>query len=256
MIQGQARKPLTFYEAGQSHSQAVVLLHGGFLLHNTWHPQLQAFSQRWHIIAPDLTYSSFSQLTVANLAHDVTALIQSQARQPVWLVGLSLGAVVATRIAIDHPQLVAGLVLSGGRAKAGFVDKIATTLVRLTPEKSLLNSFLEPTLHIYPALDGIAQKEMQRVGKAGFVQSLRAIEAVDFTAALPGIHVPTLVLVGADDRPHFLREAKSLHDGIPNAELRVIPDVGHGWNLEAPEAFNEIVTTFIEQHTTDQHQTD
>ncbi len=254
MIQGHARHPLTYFEAGQHNRPTVVLLHGGFLLHSTWHPQLGPFSQRWHVLAPDLIYSSLNQLTVENLAADTAALIRSKADQPVWLVGLSLGAVVATRIAIDHPQLVGGLVLSGGRVKASFADKIATSLVRFTPEKSLLNSFLEPTLDIYPALDGIAQPEMERVGKAGFIQGLRAIESVDFTDALPTIHVPTLVLVGADDRPHFLHESKRLSEGIPNAELHVIPDVGHGWNLEAPEQFNEIVTTFIDHHQADDHQ--
>jgi pimeloyl-ACP methyl ester carboxylesterase len=240
------RQPLSGYDAGQSHATTVVLLHGGFLLHNMWHPQLQPLSQRYHVLAPDMIYNDLRQLTLPNLARDVAALIQSKAKTPVYLVGLSLGAAVATQIAIDQPQLVKGLILSGGRAKTGMVDKLTTNLTRLMPENSLLNSFLSPTLDIYPLLDGIAQKDVERVRKAGFVQSLRALEGIDFTKSLSSIHVPTLVLVGSDDRPHFLREAEKLKDLIPGAELRVIADVGHGWNLEAPELFTETVIEFVE----------
>jgi 3-oxoadipate enol-lactonase len=247
MIEATARRPLTFHESGQSHTPAIVLLHGGFLLHNMWHPQLQPLSQRYHILAPDMIYDDLRSLTLDNLAKDVATLIQSKAQSAVYLVGLSLGAAVATRIAIDHPALVKGLILSGGRVKAGFVDKITTRVTRLMPENSLLDSFLSPTLEIYPPLDGIAQQEVQRVRKAGFIQSLRALEAIDFSQSLSTIRVPTLVLVGSDDRPHFLREAEKLATLIPDAELRVIADVGHGWNLEAPELFTETVIEFVEQ---------
>jgi 3-oxoadipate enol-lactonase len=247
MIESTARRPLTTYEAGRSNTPTVVLLHGGFLLHNMWHPQLQPLSQRYHILAPDMIYDELRNLTLENLARDVAALIQSKSQTPVYLVGLSLGAAVATQIAIDQPQLVQGLILSGGRVKTGMVDKLATNLTRLMSENTLLNSFLAQTLDIYPPLDGIAQQEMQRVRKAGFVQSLRALEGIDFTKSLSGIYIPTLVLVGADDRPHFLREAAKLKDLLPNAELRVIADVGHGWNLEEPALFTETIIEFVER---------
>ena len=62
--------------------------------------------------------------------------------------------------------------------------------------------------------------------------------------ALPQIAVPTLVLVGADDR-HFLAAADYMAAKIPGAQKIVIPDAGHAANLDQPEAFNRAVTAFL-----------
>jgi pimeloyl-ACP methyl ester carboxylesterase len=62
--------------------------------------------------------------------------------------------------------------------------------------------------------------------------------------ALPGIAVPTLVLVGADDR-HFLAAADYMAGKIPGAQKAVIPGAGHAANLDQPELFNRAVADFL-----------
>jgi 3-oxoadipate enol-lactonase len=238
---------LRCYETGDPNKPTVVLLHGAAGLHGLWQPQLEPLSQTYHVIAPDLLYDDLKQLTISNLAQDVAALIRQHSAKPAHIVGLSFGALVATQIAIAAPDVVCSLVISAGRVKADYADKVIRFILGLVPENRLTGGFINATREIYPALSSESEAEMWRVGKAGFLASLRAISEVDFRAGLPSIHAPTLVLVGAEDRREFLLEAVTLSQSIPGARFQIIPDVGHGWNLEEPELFTRTVSEFVEQ---------
>ena len=63
-------------------------------------------------------------------------------------------------------------------------------------------------------------------------------------AALDRIAVPTLVLVGADDK-HFLAAADYMARKIPGARRVTIPDAGHASNLHQPALFSRAVTDFL-----------
>ena len=63
--------------------------------------------------------------------------------------------------------------------------------------------------------------------------------------SLPGIEVPTLVLVGENDKP-FLGATDYMAKKIPKATKVVIPDAGHVANLDQPKAFNDAMRTFLE----------
>jgi pimeloyl-ACP methyl ester carboxylesterase len=57
--------------------------------------------------------------------------------------------------------------------------------------------------------------------------------------------VPTLVLCGSKDRAN-IPLSRELAEGIPGAELRIVPDATHLWNLQQPEAFNVTVAEFVD----------
>src|SRR5689334_16715589 len=136
---------LSFYEAGDANNSLVLLLHGGGTLHRFWQPQLEAMSERYHLIAPDLIYDDWTRFTVPQLAEDVAALIRMQ-REPAHLVGLSLGGAVAMQIAITSPELVCSLTVSGAQYQAGkgyggtLLDWLIKKVFRLVPEKLLLRT--------------------------------------------------------------------------------------------------------------------
>ncbi len=62
--------------------------------------------------------------------------------------------------------------------------------------------------------------------------------------SLPGIAVPSLVIVGADDKP-FLAGSDYMANKIPGARKVVIPGAGHAANIDQPEAFNAAVLAFL-----------
>ena len=62
--------------------------------------------------------------------------------------------------------------------------------------------------------------------------------------ALPKIKVPSLVVVGGDDKP-FLAASDYMQKKIPDCRKIVIPNAGHASNIDQPEKFNEAVLDFL-----------
>jgi pimeloyl-ACP methyl ester carboxylesterase len=62
--------------------------------------------------------------------------------------------------------------------------------------------------------------------------------------SLPGIAVPTVVIVGANDTP-FLAASDYMAAKIPGAKKVVIPGAGHSANLDQPQAFNAALLDFL-----------
>jgi 3-oxoadipate enol-lactonase len=62
------------------------------------------------------------------------------------------------------------------------------------------------------------------------------------------VGIPTLVLCGSQDRPN-ISLSKELAAGIPRAELQIVPGAKHLWNLQQPEAFNQILAAFVDRAT-------
>jgi len=77
---------------------------------------------------------------------------------------------------------------------------------------------------------------------ARFMLTQRDATVID---SLPGIKVPALVIVGAEDKP-FLAAADYMAEKIPGAQKIVIPAAGHAVNLDQPETFNAAVLRFLE----------
>lgn len=69
--------------------------------------------------------------------------------------------------------------------------------------------------------------------------------AEDLRDTLPQIKIPTLLVYGDSDVRAPPTVAKDLHAAIPGSTLVVLPDTGHLCNIEAPEAFNSAVRSFL-----------
>lgn len=74
---------------------------------------------------------------------------------------------------------------------------------------------------------------------------LRAMAGADLRGILPGIDVPTLVLHGELDTRSPLPVGSELHRQIPGSVFVALPGVGHLSNIEAADAFNIEVRTFL-----------
>jgi pimeloyl-ACP methyl ester carboxylesterase len=85
---------------------------------------------------------------------------------------------------------------------------------------------------------------MPTIDRAGAARGMLAQFDSSLIDSLPTIAVPTLVLVGAEDR-HFLGAADYMAAKIPGARKIVIPGAGHAANLDQPAAFNRAVADFL-----------
>jgi 3-oxoadipate enol-lactonase len=84
-----------------------------------------------------------------------------------------------------------------------------------------------------------------RISTEGFTAAVRCLPTNDVRDQLAVISHPALVVVGELDTETPPAYAKTLADGLPNSELHVLPGVGHLSPAEAPDAFNELVASFL-----------
>ena len=112
----------------------------------------------------------------------------------------------------------------------------------------MLPKLLAPvTSQTRPELVEQARQIMAATSLEGMLGDLVALkERPDSTSTLADIHIPTLLLPGAEDQIIPLQEAQAMHVAIRGSVLEVIPDAGHLPNLENPAAFNAAVRRFLE----------
>ena len=67
----------------------------------------------------------------------------------------------------------------------------------------------------------------------------------DSSDTLPTIDVPTLIVVGDEDVPTPVKDARAMHALIPGSRLEVIAQAGHLASVERPAAFNHVLTEFV-----------
>lgn len=143
------------------------------------------------------------------------------------LRGLSLGAMVATRLALDYPERVASLVLSGGQVHPNPVLMgVQNAIMRVLPARMV-------------TAPGMSKKTLLGV--------LDTMRTVDLRGELSRIAAPTLVLCGSKDRPN-LPAARQLAAGIRGAQLQVVRGAGHEWNTQMPDEFSTRLRAFYSHH--------
>jgi 3-oxoadipate enol-lactonase len=91
---------------------------------------------------------------------------------------------------------------------------------------------------------------MKALHKESYMKTIEGRVTWKPTFVAAKVAVPTLVVVGSDDRLTPPAMAKSIADAIPGARLAVIPAAGHLSNIEQPKVFNEIVLGFLASRST------
>ena len=203
-----------------------------------------------------------SRATIERTADDLPVLLRSLGHDRAHVIGYSLGARVALRLAIAHPAFVACLVLEA--PSAGIVDAAGRAL-RCAADDALARNLqrggIGPFIDAWertPVLAGEARlgaRERAAIREvrvahdpAGLAASLRAAgqgAMEPLHGRLREIGSPTLVIVGADDPVRD--RATTVAAGVPGARLAVIDGAGHAPHLEAPAAFRRLVLDFISE---------
>ena len=252
---------LHYLDAG-SGEPPLVLLHAFPLHAGMWAPQIEHLSPRWRVVAPDLlgfggsdAPDSMYRYTMLSYADLVAGLLDTLGLQRVVLGGLSMGGYVALAFLRQYPERVSGLILADTRAGADTTEAFE----RRTDQQDQV-ARIGTTALIEVLLGGLLSDEtranrlelVEQVRRlmanapAGFIGALEAMKhRPDATDELPGISVPTLLIVGEQDTLSPPDVARAMQERIPNAELAVLPHAGHLSSLEAADEFNAAVGGFL-----------
>jgi 3-oxoadipate enol-lactonase len=252
-----AGSTIAWREAGRGNP--VVFLHGLGGSREAWGPQLRGLSDQFRCIAWDMPGYGDSAplipLTYRAIADRLVGLLDELQIERADLVGLSFGGMHALHTAIHHPDRVGRLVLADTSPAFGMDGTTVAewTSARLAP----IEAGATPADLAGPVIDAITAVTLSgqvrtetlaafaRIPTEGFTAAVRCLPTNDVRDQLAVISHPALVVVGELDTETPPAYAKTLADGLPNSELHVLPGVGHLSPAEAPDAFNELVASFL-----------
>ena len=261
------KSQIYLYEAGINNTYSIVLVHGvGDRGARVWDPIIPELAERYHVVTFDLP--GFGRSSKKNVLYSpalyaafVKWVVDQYVNGPFILIGHSLGGAVALRFASAYKRNLQRLVLID---VAGILHQsvIARNMV-----KSKLNDWSSNMRWApFDLLNKLSRKTIDRIqnlsidsemaiGSANFRQKLFnadpakiagiALSNEDFSELLEHVTVPTLILWGAEDTVTPIRTGKVLSDRIPNAQLKVIPNVGHSPMIQQPEKFRELIISAL-----------
>jgi len=236
-------------EQGRRGGPALLLLHG---ITDTWRsfePVLPWLPPDWHVVSMTQRGHGGSAAAASyrtrDFAADAAALVATLGLTPVVVVGHSMGAVNALRMAIDHPAAVRGVVAAGGFAsfsdKPEFVDFVQSQMLTLGEQvpRELAESFQRDTVAgpLAPGLLETMVEECLRTPAATWRGAFAALLEDDFSAELHKIEVPVLLLWGDADAFSAESDQQRLQRQLPRATRAVYSGVGHALHWEQPSRF-------------------
>ncbi len=249
---------LEYAEQGPRGGTPMLLLHGITDSWRSFQPVLQHLPAEWHVIALSQRGHGGSDkppgpYALQDFAADAAAVVRALTLPPVVVVGHSMGAAVAMRMALQQPGLVRGLV--GAGAFAGFADKaglgafIREQIEPLTDPvpHELAQSFQEETLArpVPPALLATAVAESLRVPAHVWRLGFAGLLADDFASQLAQIAAPTLLVQGSADSFVPAADTERMLAAMPRARATVWQGAGHAMHWEEPARFAEELRRFV-----------
>lgn len=227
-------------------------------------PLLRALESAHRVTAFDprgsgLGITPLAPPSVEELVGDALTVLREADVARAHVVGASRGGLVAQRLALDHPDRVESLVLSGSWARsdrflrgvlrewamaaerARSVDELRTHLALWTEGRAAWNG-LEVDDRL-AELEGTGPREIERI-RVGLQAALAAAFDPGAADRLTALRVPTLVIGGEEDRVSSPRLARELAELIPGAQLTVLPGAGHHVHHDDPGRFAELLERF------------
>lgn len=237
----------------------LLLLHGLGSSSLDWQAQLEHFSEHYRVVAIDLRGHGQSlqegPFDVQTLTADVARWLDEQP-EPAWVVGLSLGAMVALELALQLPGKVRGLVLVNGFSE--FLLETPKEQERYAMRLKWLRWFGMRPLAWWLARElfpGAELAQLRQTFRQRFIRSNKKKVYRALLDALPGwsararlgqIVQPVAIISTSQD---YLPLAKRVEQfaALPNASIHT-PQGHHAWPAEDPAGFNHLLHRILETH--------
>lgn len=246
----------------------VLFMHGVGGNRRNWSDQIAGISGRYRAAAWDARGWGDSDdydgaLRMADICDDIDRVLDRFEVERVHIVGLSMGGFVALEYYARAPGRFRSLTLVDTSAtiasdmtleqRAEFVRLRKTPLLEGKTPKDIAPAMVATLLSpkAGPAVRARLEASISMLHPESYMKAVDMVVDFNRSDVPPTIRVPTLCVVGSDDRLTPPNVMKALADRIPGAEYVEIPDAGHLVNIEAPEAFNRALLAFLDNQPRD-----
>jgi non-heme chloroperoxidase len=248
---------IDYAEQGDPDGVPALFLHGATDSRRSWDPVLPHLPRSIRAIVPsqrghgDSGRPEHAGYGHEDMAADAVALIEALDLGPVFLVGHSMGAWIAERVAINRPDLVLGTVLVGAIGPGG---KNAV-LVEVVGEVSGLTDPVDPEFArdfqagtterpLPPELLDLFVAESLKLPAWVWRRVFEAFLEIDMTSELGSVESPVLLVWGDRDVFDTRADQEWLVETLPDVRLSVYEGTGHAVHWEEPERFAADLAAF------------
>jgi len=214
----------------------LLMIHGNGGSIEAFHKNIPYFSKYYKVIAIDSraqgkTTDNRDSLSFEMMADDLATLLTELKIDSAYVLGWSDGGITAVCMAMRHPQKVMKFAATGANVAA---DSTA-----------LIPSFWKEITQQY-------QRDKNKIRTSAKEKNDWKLFMLDYVQPhikwqqLQAIQCPALIIAGDRDliaSQHTL----SIFQNIPQAQLWILPNCGHGTLQEYPEEFNNKVHRFFKQ---------
>ncbi|NYE18808.1 alpha/beta fold hydrolase [Microbacterium immunditiarum] len=240
----------------------LLLIQGGGTGKRAWYPIIDRLADRVNCVAFDNRGVGHGadigdSLTIHDLAGDAAELIEWLGEGPVHVAGVSLGGMIAMRLASERPDLVKSLTLHStsaqrngrGQDAADFRMRILDLELPVDMLRRYVALWSEGSAGLtWDIPEDVVNTE--RFDPHNYRMQLGAVRGHHMSAEELGrITSPTLITVGSDDILTTPEDAKHLWRSIPDARLVTVEGGGHGYYIADPDLVALLQAGWVAQHS-------
>jgi 3-oxoadipate enol-lactonase len=244
---------------GPADAPVVTLSHSLAADLAMWDPQMKALTARYRVLRYDTRGHGGSEApagayTLEQLAEDARALLQALGITRTHWIGLSMGGMIGQTLALSSPGLFLSLALCDTSSRVPLEARPVWQERIKTAETQGMGPLVEPTIERWftapfreqrPDVVDPVRTRIRTTSPRGYAGCCHAISALDLTDRIAAIKLPTLIVVGEEDQGTPVAASQAIQARIAGAQLEIIKSAAHLSNLEQPETFTRIITSFL-----------
>lgn len=240
-----------YYEQHGS-GPAIMLIHGSGGHHMAWYRQTDYLSRFFTVLTPDLRGFGNSSAVeggpdILDFPGDLLAILDDAGIDRTAILGQSIGALPALRLAIEHPERVSGVILAhslGGLSDPAIKEMALAN--RAEAEKlPVMDRLLTPEFRQSRPELAFLFKQMGTFNNAGMMDLRNLSTEGPLAADILQRKVRLYFLCGERDavlRPDTVNAA---HAAVPGSTLTIVPNGPHSLYWEMPEVFNSVLHGYL-----------
>jgi pimeloyl-ACP methyl ester carboxylesterase len=243
--------------------ECLVFLHAGVSDMTMWDKQVDVFASHYRVYRYDLRGYGKSDIPHETYSHvgDLEALLNAWNIEAAYLVGCSIGGIVALDFALLHPDKVKALVTVGsqpsGYSFTGETPPIWKDIYAALGNKDY-DTAADLGVHIWvdglnrkaEQVDSTVREQVRQMLMVMFDKQDNATgehDNVEIKAVerLAEIQQPLLVIVGKEDNSELVQAGQLMVAKMPDARMVVMDNTAHVPSMERPDEFNRSVLDFL-----------
>lgn len=238
-----------YVEEGKEDGEVIMLLHGLFGALSNFQGIIGHFQDNYKVVVPLLPIFDLpiKQVSVSSIVEYVKDFVEAKGYDKVNVLGNSLGGHVALLYALDNPEKINSVILTGSSGLfesafgTGFPQRGSYDYIKKKTE----DVFHNPEIATKELVDEVFDTISDRNKAIRVVKTAKSAVRHNLGDKLHQIKAPTLLIWGKEDKVTPPIVGERFNELIENSELHWVEECGHAPMMEKPNAFNKILEGFL-----------